>query len=72
MIIDKSTHKNQKSKYICDSCGKELERENRIIIDINKLKKYDLCKDCWRKIRIIIEKHKLRKDKEDEKNDNVG
>lgn len=66
MIIDKSTHKNKKSKYICDSCGKELEIETRVIIDRNKLKKYDLCKDCWRKIRIIIEKHKLRKDKEDE------
>lgn len=66
MIIDKSTRKNKKSKYICDSCGKVLEKENRVIIDRNKLKKYDLCKDCWRKIRIIIEKHKLRKDKEDE------
>ena len=71
MIIDKSTRKNKKSKYICDSCGKVLEKENRVIIDRNKLKKYDLCKDCWRKIRIIIEKHKLRKDKEDENNDNV-
>jgi predicted SprT family Zn-dependent metalloprotease len=72
MILDKSTHKNKKSKYICDSCEKVLERENRVVIDRNKLKKYDLCKDCWRKIRIIVEKHKLRKDKEDEKNDNVG
>lgn len=66
MILDKSTHKNRKSKYICDSCGKELTIEDRVRIDRNTKKKYDLCKDCWRKIRIIIEKHKLRKDKEDE------
>lgn len=72
MIIDKSTRKNKKSKYICDSCGKVLEKENRVIIDRNKLKKYDLCKDCWRKIRIIIEKHKLKKGESNTNNDNVG
>ena len=59
MLIDKTTVKTKKSKYICDSCSKELEVSDRIRIDRNGKKKYDLCKDCWRKVRIIVEKHKL-------------
>ena len=62
MLISKSTDKLRKSKYICDSCGKNLKIENRVRIDKNMKKKYDLCEDCWRKIRIIIEKHKLKKE----------
>lgn len=62
MLLDKATVKHRKSKYICDSCGKDLTAENRFVIDRNKKKKYDLCKDCWRKIRIIVEKHKLKKE----------
>lgn len=62
MLYEKSTAKNKKSVYMCDSCEKILTREERIFIDKNNLKKYDLCKDCWRKIRIIVEKHKLKKE----------
>ena len=61
MLIEKTTVKNGKSKYICDSCLKEIDIDNKVRIDRNQKKKYDLCKDCWRKIRIIVEKHKLKK-----------
>ena len=69
MLIDKTTTCKRKSKYLCDSCEKGLTTEDRIVITRtirdNVRKKYDLCKDCYRKIRIIIEKHKLKKgDKE--------
>lgn len=62
MLIDKTNVKNGKSVYICDSCEKEITIEDRIRIDRNTKKKYDLCKDCWKKIRIIVEKHKLKKE----------
>ena len=62
MLYEKSTEKNKKSQYVCDSCNKIITREERVLIDKNKFKKYDLCKDCWRKIRIIVEKHKLKKE----------
>ena len=62
MITNKSTNKYAKSKYLCDSCLVELTTENRFVISRNTKKKYDLCKDCWRKIRIIVEKHKLKKE----------
>lgn len=70
MLISKTTTKNRKSKYICDSCEKSITIEERIAlfksIGNSKAKKYDLCKDCWRKIRIIVEKHKLKKEVKDE------
>lgn len=66
MLISKTTTKNRKSKYICDSCEKPLTVGERKRIESQGIKKYDLCKDCWRKIRIIIEKHKLKKGKKDE------
>lgn len=53
---------NAKSVYICDSCLKEITENEKVRIDKNIRKKYDLCRDCWRKIRIIVEKHKLRKE----------
>lgn len=62
MLIEKTTVKNRKSKYICDSCLKEIDIDSKVRIDRNQKKKYDLCKDCWRKIRIIVEKHKLKKE----------
>ena len=62
MLVEKIASKYKKSKYICDSCSKELTIEQRVLIDRNGKKKYDLCKDCWRKIRIIVEKHKLKKE----------
>ena len=61
MIKSHSCQKNVQSIYICDSCLKEMTTDERILIDKNTYKKYDLCKDCWRKIRIIVEKHKLKK-----------
>ena len=61
MLIDKTTVKNRKSKYICDSCLKEIDIDSKVRIDRNQKKKYDLCKDCWKKIRIIVEKHKLKR-----------
>ena len=61
MLIKRNRQDRNKSQYICDSCQKELTVENRIVIDRNNKKKYDLCKDCWRKVRIIVEKHKLKK-----------
>ena len=62
MLINKTTVKHKKSIYICDSCQKQIQVEDRVRIDRNTKKKYDLCKDCWRKIRIIVEKHKLKKE----------
>ena len=62
MLVEKVTSKYKKSKYICDSCLKELTIEERIRIDRNQKKKYDLCKNCWKRIRWIIEKHKLKKE----------
>ena len=62
MLVKKSTKKRANNVYVCDSCEKVLQFDERVIIDRNKKKKYDLCKDCWRKIRIIVEKHKLKKE----------
>ena len=66
MLIERTTTLNRKSKYICDSCEKEMSVDDRIVIfreiAYKKKKKYDLCKDCWRKVRIIVEKHKLKKE----------
>ena len=61
MLINKTTTKTRESKYICDGCLKDLTVDERIKIEKNDKKKYDLCKDCWRKVRIIVEKHKLAK-----------
>ena len=62
MLIIKDCKDRNKSRYICDSCLKELTIENKVRIDRNGKKKYDLCKDCWKRIRWIIEKHKLKKE----------
>jgi hypothetical protein len=66
MLIEKSTKSDVKSKYICDSCGIEMTPKDRVPIhrgfrNTTTKKKYDLCKDCWKKVRWIIEKHKLKK-----------
>lgn len=53
---------NLKSKYICDSCLKTILQEEKIRIDRNTKKKYDLCKECWKKISWIIEKHIIKKE----------
>ena len=50
-----------KRTYVCDSCGKELSANEKVRVDEDTKKRYDLCKDCWRKVRIIVEKHKLKK-----------
>ncbi len=62
MLIQTSFKNNKESIYKCDSCEKIIGIDNRVRIDRNVKKKYDLCKDCWRKIRIIVEKHKLKKE----------
>lgn len=62
MLIIKDCKDRNKSKYKCDSCLKELTIENKVRIDRNGKKKYDLCKNCWKRIRWIIEKHKLKKE----------
>lgn len=62
MLLETNFKTNRKSKYKCDSCEKEITIEDRVRIDKNTKKKYDLCKDCWRKIRIIVERHKLKKE----------
>jgi len=66
MLIKRNRQDRNKSQYICDSCEKEMSVDDRIVIfreiAYKKKKKYDLCKDCWRKVRIIVEKHKLKKE----------
>ena len=61
MIIDKSTHKNQKSKYICDRCGTIIEATERNSLYYQRMntnpKKYcDLCDKCFRAFERGIKK----------------
>ncbi len=52
MLIEKEKNNQKAYKYICDRCGKKLQREERISLYIAKgiecqKKKWDLCKRCY-------------------------
>jgi hypothetical protein len=53
----------RKIKYICDKCGVELEKKDDYGIFIRNpnedtpLKKYDLCRKCYKEIHNEIKKN---------------
>ena len=62
-MIKQVNYKNKyESSYICDSCLKEIKNDERVALYRVTRKKYDLCKECWKRIRWIIEKHKLKRE----------
>lgn len=69
MVILINYKSKRNSRYTCDSCGKLINGEQRIPINNGKTKQYDLCKDCWKRIRTLVEKHYLQKLKFKKKGD---
>lgn len=53
MLVEKAIYNSdKKSRYICDMCRKELEKQDRILIGTSEkgkdrmIKRWDLCENC--------------------------